>query len=281
VIQYPIILNKGTMIFSGKKFRPYQYLKENPRLRVLREKLKVFDKIALLSFFVGLVLLLFLFSPFILGESIKILQKAQSKVDIWAKNEKDTFEGVSFGDLIVELESTPIPTPNIAKLPFSIKIDKIGLESKVISNVDANNSEIYKSALKKGVAHGLGSAFPGQGKMIYIFGHSTDYIWNIESYNALFYQVKDLEAGDEIVLNLGENEYNYVVNHKEIIENSDVDFANDKSDENILILQTCYPPGTTWKRLMVIAEPVNGEIKEIEDTEETEQVESRGFGDLI
>jgi len=141
-----------------------------------------------------------------------------------------------------------------ASLPFSILIPKIELQAQVIANIDASNPDSYAPALKRGVAHALGSAFPGQGKMIFIFGHSTDYVWNVETYNALFYQIKDLEKGDSIYLTLGNTKYRYTVYEQKIVEPHNLEDITQTKNRDILILQTCYPPGTVQKRLLVFAE---------------------------
>ena len=36
----------------------------------------------------------------------------------------------------------------------------------------------------------------------------------------------------------------------------DLSIVKDTHDQDVLILQTCYPPGTTWQRLLVLAEPI-------------------------
>jgi sortase A len=152
---------------------------------------------------------------------------------------------------------SPVPTPDPATLPFSIEIPKIEVKAKVVSNVDASSETSYGIALKQGVAHALGSAFPGQEGMIYIFGHSTDYEWNVIYFNALFYEIKDMENGDKIILKLGDKEYTYQVKEKHIITPTDLSLINNNWDNDVLILQTCYPPGTTWQRLLILAEPKN------------------------
>ncbi|MBU1033709.1 sortase [Patescibacteria group bacterium] len=144
-----------------------------------------------------------------------------------------------------------------ATLPFFIEIPKLNIYETVHSNVDPNNAKEYKAALEDGVAHALNSAFPGQDKMIYIFGHSTDGAWNVEAYNAVFYQIKDLEIGDQIILHLGDEKFVYVVSAQDIIKSSEIDFVNNVQAENILLLQTCWPPGTSWQRLFVSAVPVS------------------------
>jgi len=148
------------------------------------------------------------------------------------------------------------PTKDYANLPFFIEIAKLGIYEKVHANVDPNNSKEYKIALKDGVAHALGSAFPDQEKMIYIFGHSTDGAWNVEAFNAVFYQIKDLEIGDQIILHLGEEKFIYEVSNQDIIKSSEVDFVNKLKNQKVLLLQTCWPPGTSWQRLFITAKPI-------------------------
>jgi LPXTG-site transpeptidase (sortase) family protein len=153
-------------------------------------------------------------------------------------------------------QSALVDTNQLAELVFSIEIPSLELNEKVSSNVNPNIAREYKEALEEGVAHAKGSAFPGQEKMIYIFGHSTDGLWNVEAYNAVFYQIKELEIGDKVILHLGDQSFEYRVSASEVIASTDVDFVNDKQDQNILLLQTCWPPGTSWQRLFVTAEPV-------------------------
>lgn len=168
-------------------------------------------------------------------------------------------EANSESNLDIGIVASPTPTPDPASLPFSIEITKIGVNDKVIPNVDAKNSTVYSEALKEGVAHGLNSGFPGQGEMIYIFGHSTDFEWNVATYNAIFYKIKDLEIGDEIILHHGSRDYFYQMYEQKIIAKDDTEFVNNMMNEDVLILQTCYPPGTSWQRLIVLAKPIRVE----------------------
>lgn len=161
----------------------------------------------------------------------------------------------SFGSLLGN------PDPNLKILVpkdpnFSIIVEKIGADAVVIPNVDASNKAVYMEALKKGVAHALGTAFPGQPGVSYLFAHSTDTIFNVPRFNAVFYLLKDMAAGDKIVIFFAGRRYDYVVYETKITEPADVSYFTLKTEEQILVLQTCYPPGTTWKRLLVIAKPL-------------------------
>jgi len=78
----------------------------------------------------------------------------------------------------------------------------------------------------------------------------------VEAYNAVFYQIKDLQLGEKIVLHLGDKQFIYEVSAQDVVASSEVDFVNNLKEENILLLQTCWPPGTSWQRLFISALPV-------------------------
>ncbi len=139
---------------------------------------------------------------------------------------------------------------------FSIIVEKIGADAPIIPNVDATNKDAYNDALRRGVAHALGTAFPGQAGVTYLFAHSTDTIFNVPRFNAVFYLLNDLVPGDRIVVFFEGIRHDYFVTEKSITEPEDVRYFTLQTSEEILVLQTCYPPGTTWKRLLVIAKPV-------------------------
>lgn len=138
---------------------------------------------------------------------------------------------------------------------FSIIVEKIGADAPVVPNVDVSNRVVYDAALKRGVAHALGTSFPGQPGITYLFAHSTDTIFNVPRFNAVFYLLKDMEPQDKVVIFFNSKRYDYIVTEKKITEPEDVYYLTAKIPEQLLVLQTCYPPGTTWKRLLVIAKP--------------------------
>lgn len=139
---------------------------------------------------------------------------------------------------------------------FSIIVEKIGADAPIIQGVDASNKLVYNAALKRGVAHALGTSLPGQPGVSYLFAHSTDTIFNVPRYNAVFYLLNDMVVGDRIVIFFNGKRYDYITTEKKITSPEDVSYFTLKTTEQILVLQTCYPPGTTWKRLLVVAKPV-------------------------
>ncbi len=160
--------------------------------------------------------------------------------------------GISFADVLSgskEQILTPIDTQ------FDILIPKIGANSRVFPNVDASDPNQFLPILKEGVAHAKGTVFPGMKGNIYLFAHSTDNFWDVGRYNAVFYLLKDLTPGDEIVIFYQNKRYNYVVTGSKKVDPSDVSYIVNAQNQNTetLILQTCWPPGTTWQRLLVFA----------------------------
>lgn len=140
---------------------------------------------------------------------------------------------------------------------FSIIVPGIGANARVISNVDAGSEQQYLQALQKGVAHAQGTAFPGENGHIFLFAHSTDYFWNVGTYNAVFYLLYKVQVGDEINLFYKNQRYKYRVLQKRVVESSQVEFLTRKTNKEFLTLQTCWPPGTALQRLLVLATKVD------------------------
>jgi sortase A len=140
---------------------------------------------------------------------------------------------------------------------FDILIPKLGANAKVFPNIDASDPNQFLPILKEGVAHAKGSVFPGMKGNIYLFAHSTDNFWDVGRYNAVFYLLKDLNPGDDVVIFFQNKRYNYVVTGSKVIDPTDVSYIVDAQNKNeeTLILQTCWPPGTTCKRWIVFAKP--------------------------
>ena len=136
---------------------------------------------------------------------------------------------------------------------FSIVIPKIGANARIVTGVDTANERAYAAALKQGVAQALGTAFPGEGGHIFLFAHSTDYWWNVSTYNAVFYLLGKLIKGDDINIFYKGERFVYRVIDTKIVDPSEVEYITRKTNVEFLTLQTCWPLGTTFKRLLVFA----------------------------
>lgn len=136
---------------------------------------------------------------------------------------------------------------------FSVVIPKIGANARIVSNVNTANEREYSEALKKGVAQAQGTAFPGEGGHIFLFAHSTDYWWNVSSYNAIFYLLGKLVKGDDINIFYKGERFVYRVVDSKVVDPSEVEYITRKTNKEFVTLQTCWPLGTTFKRLLVFA----------------------------
>lgn len=135
---------------------------------------------------------------------------------------------------------------------FSIVIPKINANSKVTKNVDPFDSKIYQTALTKGVAHAKGTSTPDKLGNTFIFAHSAGNWYQANQFNAVFYLLNKLEIGDEIMIYYQSQKYNYTVNESKIINGNELTYMSSKTNQKQLTLMTCWPPGTTLKRLVVI-----------------------------
>jgi len=139
---------------------------------------------------------------------------------------------------------------------FGIVIPKLGANAKIFPNVDPQNPNEFLPVLRHGIAHAKGSVFPGMQGNVYLFAHSGITWWEAGQQNAIFYLIKDLTEGDEIVIFFENKRYDYLVTQKVIADADDISFiSRDHNGEERLVLQTCWPPGTSWKRLYIVAKP--------------------------
>ncbi len=134
-----------------------------------------------------------------------------------------------------------------------ITIPAIFVDEPVIYNVDPNDPAAYLPALKVGIAHASSTAFPGNGGLGYYFAHSSTPNL-VQKYNAVFYLLGKLHAGDDIYIFHENNRFDYQVTDTKITTPDDVSFLHQTHNTESIVLQTCWPPGTTLQRLLVFAQ---------------------------
>lgn len=155
------------------------------------------------------------------------------------------------GSALRDMPNWQVPNTN-----YSLYVPKIAARTQVIDNVNVANETEYLAALKQGVAAAAGLAHPGQVGTTYLFAHSTDGPWNFARYNAIFYLLDKVEGGDRVEVVYQNKLYKYQVVRKQILAASDTRYLIPQKQQELLILQTCWPPGTSWQRLVVEAKPV-------------------------
>lgn len=133
-----------------------------------------------------------------------------------------------------------------------LTIPAIFVDEPIVFNVDPNDGKVYSEALKKGIAHASGTSFPGTGGVGYYFAHSS-HPDVVRQYNAVFYLLGKLKEGDDVYIWHEGKRGDYKVYKKVITDPGDVSFLRQAYDMETVVLQTCWPPGSTQKRLLVFA----------------------------
>ncbi len=200
------------------------------------KKLQILGNVLILA---SLFILVFTFGP-------AVKEEARYKVDkvLNVKYSLDPKTGT---------KEKKLTSPNT---DFSIVIPKIAATAPIIDGVDSQDPKSYLPALMRGVAHAKVTVYPGQNGNTYLFAHSTDAFFNVGRYNAVFYLIGKLENGDEIDVFYKGQKIKYQVYDKKVVEPNDIRYLGDLGIGKTLTLQTCYPPGTTLKRLVVLAKEI-------------------------
>ncbi|MCL4384007.1 sortase [Patescibacteria group bacterium] len=152
-----------------------------------------------------------------------------------------------------KIEKTPA-VPNY----YGIKIPKINAEAAIVENVTPYDSTVYKNVLDEGkIAQSSTSTVPGRGKgsFTYLFAHSSEEGISVARKNVVFYLLGELSSGDSVWIERNGIKYLYKVFDKKIVSANDVEYLHySNPNKEVLILQTCWPVGTDWNRLLVFAE---------------------------
>jgi len=201
-------------------------------------------KLGVYLILLSLILFIVVFYPLVISELKFTLLKPNENVKVIIENKEP--ENVKAKKYYVK------PTDS----EFGIVIPKIGANSAVVANVSPYDSKIYQTALTKGVAHAEGTVFPGQVGNTFIFSHSSVNVYDANRYNSVFYLLRKLSADDNFYLTYQETVYKYKVFDKKIVEATEIDYLNPNTQKKQATLMTCWPPGTTLKRLVILGELV-------------------------
>lgn len=184
---------------------------------------------------------------------------------LWAVTRYETKRIASPEEKPVVAAPTPELRPIGTTMPeandFWIQIPKILANSEVAKNVSPFDKSEYGKVLALGtVAQAKGSDFPGEGagKSTFIFAHSTNQGIGMARNNAVFYLLGELTKDDVVYVGYKGKVYIYLVEETKVVRADEIGYLDySKPDREMLILQTCWPIGTDWKRLLVLASRVD------------------------
>ena len=165
---------------------------------------------------------------------------------------KDTFAVSDIRGLILPQFHVDLTGATSRYTQNGITIPAVFIDEPVVYNVDPNDKTAYMAALKIGIAHASSTAFPGTGGLGYYFAHSS--LPELATkYNAVFYLLGKLKNGDEIFVWHNGDRFDYNVVDARITKPNDLSFLTVRYPKETIVLQTCWPPGTTLERLLVFA----------------------------
>jgi sortase A len=122
-----------------------------------------------------------------------------------------------------------------------LRIPALGVGEIVVNGTDHDS-------LKRGPGRYLGSAMPGEGRLVYIAGHRT-------TYGAPFSRIDRLHKGDRVSLELPYATIEYVVTGSRIVPASQTSVLKSKGFEQ-LVLQACHPRFFASHRYLAYAKPI-------------------------
>lgn len=146
---------------------------------------------------------------------------------------------------------------------YAMEIPKIGVREQIVEAVDVTNEEEYFEALTEGIAQARGTGLPGEGGIQYYFAHSSGLpFWGQRA--VVFALLNKLDSGDEVIVYREGTKYEYKVVEKQIVLPEDTAWLKSAAQDERVVLQTCWPIGTNWKRLLVIAKPVESHLSGVD-----------------
>ena len=217
------------------------------------KKRAVFKMVAMLMVFVGISLLGVVATPLVYYQFIYGPKLAKAKilkpVSAIAAEQQTQVLGAET-DYTKATNWFPTAKQNSSVISqvssYNISIPDLGIKDAVV--------KIGADDLNRSLIHYGGTGLPGEYGSAVIFGHSIlPVFYDPTSYRAIFSTLPTLKEGAKITVNYDGVEYTYEVIDKYITEPTDVSVLEQRYDNSYLILVTCYPPGTYYKRIAVRA----------------------------
>jgi LPXTG-site transpeptidase (sortase) family protein len=159
------------------------------------------------------------------------------------------------GDATAQKAGVVIPANSYdLSRPGTLSIPKLNLQVSLLWPTDPSQ---FDAELTQGVIHYPGTALPGQLGIMYVSGHSSDYIWKHDPMASIFTRLNYLKPGDDVYIQIYDKDgkvqnFRYQVTGSKTYKPDDQAQFIDNST-NKLNLSTCWPIGTSQDRLVVSA----------------------------
>lgn len=137
----------------------------------------------------------------------------------------------------IKKESPKIPS-------YTLSIPKLGIKDATVSTTDYD--------LAKHLIQYPTTATPPEKGTAVIFGHSTlPQLFNLKDYKTIFATLYRLKENDQIYVTINKITFLYKVFNISVVDPEDISIFTQDYNNSYLILVTCTPPGTVWKRLLI------------------------------
>lgn len=130
-------------------------------------------------------------------------------------------------------------------------ISSLDIEAPLRTPSDGSDIVLLEE-LDLGVVHYPYSAEPGAIGKTVILGHSAPIGYPDIKFDRVFSELGELKPGDEIKIYYNERLFSYIVDNVQTMSIDEYNhFLLESTEEHILILSTCYPPGRNWQRWVI------------------------------
>ena len=139
---------------------------------------------------------------------------------------------------------------------ITLQIPSLNVEAPIIKEPSLNLDRIF-DRLEDGVVLYGETAVPGEKGVSIILGHSSAYPWYKGNYGSVFALLGKLNIGDKIYVNKNGRILVYKVSESLIFhpfESDDKVAQLEKTNNSSIILVSCWPVNTNWKRIAIKAD---------------------------
>lgn len=179
--------------------------------------------------------------------------------DILSSSTKSDTPGLASGNGLFSYVP-PVGPPQtqliIPKLKLSAPIVFPGNEELARQDWKALEERIQEG-LETGVVHYPGTTEPGKAGNVFLTGHSSYYPWAPGQYKTIFARLGDLNVGDEYWVYFKGDKHRYVVVERKEVRPTEVSVLDQPQDARMSTLMTCWPIGTTLRRMIISAQEVD------------------------
>lgn len=158
----------------------------------------------------------------------------------------------SVGQTLASKPTTAVYGADNPGEPTRIIIPKIGVDSRIL-NPDAGDVLTLDAALLSGAVRYPGVGTLTENRTMFLFGHGSNLPVVRNPAFKVFTRLKELQAGDEIVLKDGKTENRYKVRSVSLV-NANTDIVQVVEGDRTLVLLTCNTLGKKEDRYMVYAD---------------------------